>query len=150
MCKSDFWMFIQLGIYAKFTFNTPSNEWLRFTQTPQIYCLTNAPKRTSDVILGNSGRYCSAYKLQDKTEYWLIELHWSLVFRISILRLELCLGGKLPQKSPVLTGLNFGLMHCVARPQSCEYLSDKDNPIFRLNTQKSWQFGYAINWIRLY
>jgi len=30
-------------------------------------------KLLGDVILRNSGRYCSVYKLQDKTEYRLIK-----------------------------------------------------------------------------
>jgi len=73
-------------------------------------------KRSGDVVLGNSGRYCSVYKLQDKTEWgqnrcqkvfkrgalrlcrgaWHSKiwhkLHWFLVFHISIW-LKLCFGG---------------------------------------------------------
>jgi len=59
---------------------------------PQIYFLRNVPKRSADVIPGNSGRYCSAYKLQSKTEYWLVKVNYFLVFHISILGLKLCLG----------------------------------------------------------
>jgi len=33
-----------------------------------VYYLTNVPKYSGVVILGNSGRYCSDDKLQDKTE----------------------------------------------------------------------------------
>jgi len=62
------------------------------TLKSQIYYLTNIPKPLGDVILGNSGRYCSAYKLQDKKEYWLAKPHYFLVFHISILGLKLCLG----------------------------------------------------------
>ena len=134
MRKSDFWMYTTRHM-AKFTFNTPSNEWWRFTQTPQIYYLTNAQKRSRDVILGKSGRYCSAYKLQDKTEYWLIKLHWFVVFRNSILRLELCVGDY-SHKSPQWR-LDWIWAPCVARPYTCGYLSDKDNPIFWLNTYKN-------------
>jgi len=52
------------------------------TLKPQIYYLTNVPKPLGDVILGNSGRHCSAYKLQDKTEYWLVKLRYFLVLHI--------------------------------------------------------------------
>jgi len=32
------------------------------------YYLINVPKISGDVILGKRGRYCSVYKLKDKTE----------------------------------------------------------------------------------
>jgi len=38
-----------------------------------VYYLTNVPKCSGDVILGNSGRYCSVYKLQDNRECGLIK-----------------------------------------------------------------------------
>jgi len=52
------------------------------------------------VILGNRGKYCSFYKLQEKTEYRLIKTtvissdsHFNLV-------VETLFGGTSPQKTP--------------------------------------------------
>jgi len=57
-----------------------------------VYYLTNVQKRSGDVILGNSGRYCSVYKWQDKTEHELIKT--TLISSVSHLNLGLkpCLG----------------------------------------------------------
>jgi len=64
-------------------------------------------KYSGVVILGNSGRYCSDYKLQDKTEWGLIRT--SLISSVSHFHLVLkfCLGAK-PTKDPVAMGLNLG------------------------------------------
>jgi len=58
------------------------------------FITSNGPKISGDVILGNRCRCCSAYKLQEKTEYGLAKtLHWFLVFHISIWWLKLCVRG---------------------------------------------------------
>ena len=44
-------------------------------------------KRSGDVILSNSGRYCSVYKLQDKAKHGLITT--TLIFSVSHFKLGL-------------------------------------------------------------
>jgi len=59
-------------------------------------------------VLDNSGRYCSVYKWQDKTEHELIKT--TLISSFSYLNLEVeALFEELTQKCfPVARGLNFG------------------------------------------
>jgi len=73
-----------------------------------VYYLTNVLKWSGDVVLGDSGRYCSVYKLQDKTKHGLIKT--TLISTVSHFNLgsEALFGGLSPQKT-VATGLNFGL-----------------------------------------
>ena len=61
------------------------------------------------------------------------------------LRVEALFGGLSPQKPPSRGDRTEFWAPCVARRQTCRYLSDTDKRIFRLNTyKKSWQNGYAI------
>jgi len=74
---------MQLYAQASNTFNTS-----------QMY-----QKWWGDVILGNSGRYCSVYKLQDKTEHELIKTI-TLIHSLSHFNSEGSFGGKSPQSVP--------------------------------------------------
>ena len=64
-------------------------------------------KWSSDVILGNSGRYCSVYKLQDKTEHNLVKA--TVVSSVSHfnLRVEILFGGLSRKKPPRDHGTEF-------------------------------------------
>ena len=106
-----------------------AQAWNTFTSS-QTY-----QKYSGIAILGNSGRYCSDYKLQEKTERGLIKT--SLISSVSHfnLVLKLCLRVK-AHKSLRGDGIDFRAP-CVARRQTCRYFSDTDNCIFRLNTQKN-------------
>ena len=86
-----------------------------------------------DVILGNSDRYCSVYKLQDKTEHKLIKT--TLISSVSHFnsRVEVFLGVAKPTKWP----RGWILGPCVASRQTCRHVSDTDNRIFRLSIYKN-------------
>jgi len=49
------------------------NDDSLYSRFKYAYYLTNISKSSGYVILGNSGKYFSVYKLQDKTEYGLIK-----------------------------------------------------------------------------
>jgi len=72
-----------------------------------VYYLAYDSKWSGGVVLRNSDRYCSVYKLQDKTKYGLTKT--TLICTISHFNLgiEALFGGLSPQKN-VATGLNFG------------------------------------------
>jgi len=56
-------------------------------------------KWSGDVILCDSGKYCSGHKLQDITKYGLIKIHWFLAFYITFVGLSFVWEAK-PTKSP--------------------------------------------------
>ena len=113
-------------------------------------------KWSGDVILGYSGRHCSVYEWQSKIEHELIKttlISSVLHFRRHSIQYNLNFGieplfGELTQKSlHVATGLNFwapvslgGKFADICLMRIIAYSG--------LNTQKSRQMSYAINWIR--
>ena len=104
-------------------------------------------KWSDDIIVGNSGRLSSVYKLQDKTEYGLIKA--TLISSVSHFNfgVETSFRGLSPQKCPCGYETEFWAA-CVARQLTSGYLFDADNCIFRLkHMQKSCQIDYAINGI---
>jgi len=57
-------------------------------------------KRSDDVILGNSGMYCSVPSLQGRAEFGLIKIHWFLASHISFRGAWNFVWGLSPQKPP--------------------------------------------------